>query len=85
MIEVIIEIELVRPYCSSLVSLFDTANTWRMKVLESSSNARKALLSVPWQSFRAIWGGNPRKGAIIVPKGTGAFLKACKISEVRGK
>ena len=52
MIYVVMEIYLLYPYAKSIGVLFDMANIWNMKVIQSNTNNEKAIISIPEDKFR---------------------------------
>lgn len=82
-LEIILQVELVRPYGQSLGALLEMANIWRCHLVKVSPSKPMQVIKMPWKSFKKIWGTNPKKGVIEIPSGTEFFITSIRILDIQ--
>lgn len=82
MIRVIIELELVFPYKSSMGTLIEFCSLWDSRIFSGGTQKAKAIIAMPAYHFKVIFGQNPKVGNYDVPSGTEYFIESLKVKKV---
>lgn len=80
----ILEIDLLFPYGKSIEPLLQLINIWKCDIVRVGTRRRTQVIAMPWKSFKQIWGRNPVKGQVEVPKGTEDFVNGVRVVRVEG-
>ena len=84
MIDAICEIVLVSPYATSISTLFDMGNIWGFSVISSDTNSDKAIVSIPYKTFKKIFKSNPEKNKEYAhPTGSDKFIVKARVLDVK--
>lgn len=78
----VLEIELVYPYKFSCETVIRFVNEWNGRIVSLSTYKSSAIIALRWQSFKTIWGKNPRAGIWPVPEGAEDFMTEVKVLTV---
>lgn len=82
MIRVILEIELVYPYKNSMATLAEFCFLWNCNIISGGTRRLKAIISMPSNHFKRIFGSNPVVKEYKIPSGTEKFISALKVKKI---
>ena len=82
MIKAVVQLTLVYPYVVSLLSLFDFMSLWGCNLISAKTLSSRALIGIPAEKFKVLFGENPRKGKYKIPNGSQYFLEEVEVKEV---
>jgi len=82
MIRVVIELSLIYPYKLSMDTLIEFCNLWDSRIFSGGSQKRIAIIFMPGNHFKTIFGTNPREKEFPVPTGTGHFIETLKVKDI---
>jgi len=74
-IRAIVELELTYPYSEAIFNLLDFCMLWDCSFLAGGANNSNAVISIPSDKFKQLFGNNPQKGKYAVPKGAEYFME----------
>ena len=82
MIKAVVKLTLVYPYVQSLLCLFDFMSLWGCHLISAKTLSPKAMIHIPSDKFKILFGENPRIGKYKVPIGSEYFLEEVEVKEV---
>ena len=82
MITAIVELKLTYPYIQSLLNLFDFISLWGCCLVSAKTLSSRAVISIPANKFKILFGENPRKGKYRVPNGAEYFMEEATVKEL---
>ena len=85
MIKVIIELNLVFPYKISMGVLVEFCSLWDSRILSGGTQRIKAIIDMPSNHFKVIFGKNPIVGTYSVPNGMNHFIESLKVKKIMVK
>jgi len=74
-IKAVVELTLVYPYVQSLMNPFDFISLWNCTLVSAETLSSKAIIAIPSDRFKLLFGENPRVGRYKIPTGAGYFLE----------
>ncbi|MHA1470844.1 MAG: hypothetical protein ACTSSP_09830 [Candidatus Asgardarchaeia archaeon] len=85
MIRVLIELDLIFPYKISMTTLAEFCSLWNCTILYGGTKRLRAIISMPVNYFKVIFGNNPREGKYNVPNGMEHFIESLRVKKVMVK
>jgi hypothetical protein len=82
-IKIILKIDLVYPYKTSLGTLIDFCNLWEGCLLSGGTNDNKSTISMSSKKFKKLFKVNPRIGRYDIPTGADYFMEKIEVIEIR--
>lgn len=82
MIKAIVQLRLVYPYVQSLLNLFDFMSLWGGNLISAKTLSSQAVIGIPSDKFKILFGENPRRGKYKVPPGAEYFLEEVEVKEI---
>ena len=82
MIRVVIELNLLFPYKMSMDVLLEFCSLWDCRIFYGGTKRRKAIISMPANHFKTIFGTNPREQKYQVPSGTEHFIESLQVKDI---
>ena len=82
MIRVIIELQLVFPYKKYIGILSEFCSLWQTRILSGGTKRIKAIISMPVNKFKIIFGENPIIKTYNVPSGMEKFIESLKVKDI---
>ena len=77
-----VQLTLVYPYVLSLLNLFDFISLWQCNLICSKAFSNNAVISIPADKFKILFGENPRKGKYKIPLGSEYFLEEAEVKKI---
>ena len=81
----VVDLKLKWPFKRSQETLVELVRIWQMRLVKCSSNAPEAIIEIPVNAFKKIFGAMPAEGNYPPPKGTGMFIAAITVREVKAE
>lgn len=81
-IEAEVEIELVHPYHKSQETIIEMVNKWGMRIIKLGTYDEIAIIGIPVEKFKKIFGSSPVVGKYDVPKGTTQFISSVNVKKI---
>ena len=82
MIKAVIKLTLVYPYVQSLLNLFDFMSLYGGNLISAKTLSSRAVIGMPSNKFKILFGENPRRGKYKIPDGAEYFLEEVEVKEV---
>ena len=79
----VVTLKLVRPYNQSVEVLYKLVSLWKLNLLQSGTRSEKAIIEIPEDKFKKIFGEEPSTGEWEVPSGTQSFIKEFKVTKIK--
>jgi hypothetical protein len=67
------------------MNLFDFISLWGCNLVSAKTISNVAVISIPADKFKMLFGENPRKGKYKIPTGSEYFLVTAEVKEVMTK
>jgi len=83
MIEAYTKIHLLHPYTTSLEILFDLVMMWDFRLIQSDTRGSSAIIAIPSDKFKTLFGSFPREGRYSIPSGTEIFIEKVEVIDVK--
>jgi len=81
-IEAEVEIELVHPYHKSQEVVIEMINKWGMRLIKLGTYDEIAIIGIPTDKFKKIFGSMPAVGKYSVPQGTTHFISRVNVKKI---
>jgi len=79
----VVTLKLVRPYNQSVEVLYKLVSLWKLNLLQSGTRSEKAIIEIPEDKFKKIFGEEPSTGDWEVPSGTQSFIKEFTVTKIK--
>jgi len=79
----VVELKLVRPINKSLEVLYKLVNLWQFNLIKSGTYNEKAIIEIPEDKFKKIFGDKPSTGEWEVPNGTQHFIEKFVVTQIK--
>lgn len=81
-IEAEVEIGLVHPYHKSQEVVIEMVNKWGMRLIKLGTHDEIAVIGIPVEKFKKIFGSSPVVGKYDVPQGTTHFISSVNVKKI---
>ena len=78
----VVRIGLQYPYHESLYVLYKLINVWNFRLISSKFHSQNAVIEIPRDKFKKIFGADLKKGKWHVPSGTESFIGSVEVIEI---
>ena len=79
----VVTLKLVRPYNQSVEVLYKLVNLWQFNLIQSGTRSNKAIVEIPEDKFKKIFGEEPSTGEWEVPSGTQSFIEKFTVTKIK--
>jgi hypothetical protein len=81
-IEAEVEMELIHPYHKSQETIIEMVNKWGMRLIKMGTHNEIAIIGIPADKFKKIFGSMPVVGKYSPPQGTTHFISSINVKKI---
>ena len=78
----LVELDMVYPYKDNIDALFDWARQWKIRVVTAGTLKDTAVVRIPIEQYKLLWGHEPEEGIDGVPEGLEWLIDGVHVLEI---